>query len=56
MGARPAEFEPTNLQTPSLCAAGGGGGSDGSLGMDYIGFEFFSYERGVMCAEQAAAL
>lgn len=22
MGARPAEFEPTNLETPSLCAAG----------------------------------
>lgn len=22
MGARPAEFEPTNLKTPSLCACG----------------------------------
>lgn len=41
MGAGPAEFEPTNLKTPSLRAAGEK--SVGSMVMHCMGFEFFSY-------------
>lgn len=52
MGARPAEFEPTNLETPSLGAAG----RKGSLVTDCVGFEFFVMYKGVMCTEQATAL
>lgn len=42
MGARPAEFEPTNLKTPSLCACGRIA-ENSSLVKDRMGFAFFGF-------------
>lgn len=49
MGARPAEFEPTNLGTPSLCTAGR------KVTVHWLRTAW-DLNSSVMCAEQATAL